>query len=278
MTVTRRRSAVLGARRLAAGAFFALALTGLLAAGGGCRGDRSAKRPRQFFPDMDQQARYEAQAKSDFFADGRTMRLPVAGTIAWGFSPRPDDPDRRWLNIENNAVATGVNPDGTYVQRIPVRDVLGIAADQPLTPQHVETLIRAGEKKYNTLCIVCHGGLGDGQGLVGQQWSYVLPSFHDPKYLPGGEKDQDGYVFHTIRNGVANTPGVMPPLKMPSYSDRVSTKEAWAVVAYFRALQRTRDGRLRDVPEALHAELLRTRGAIAPTQPTTPPAPQEPTP
>ena len=63
----------------------------------------------------------------------------------------------------------------------------------------------------------------------------------------------------SIRNGVANTPGALPALRMPGYAERISERDAWAIVAYLRALQATRQGELADVPEARRRELINTR-------------------
>src|SRR5690606_25558390 len=69
------------------------ALAGLAAVlgAGGCRGERSDHPPRQFFPDMDDQQRWNPQSQSPFFADGRTMRPRVEGAVAFGRAPDPSD-------------------------------------------------------------------------------------------------------------------------------------------------------------------------------------------
>lgn len=221
-----------------------VALVGLaatLAALAGCRGERSNKPPRQFLPDMDDQPKYKAQAESEFFADGRTMRDIDPRAVAFGrtgqvaYSPVSDDPDaitpqtiqrqRADLLRADDAYYRGVDGEGNYVRLIP--------ASIPVSDQ----LLRRGRERFDIYCSVCHGVAGDGMGMVGQQWSYPIPSFHQDQYRQGGEKGQDGYLFHVIRNGVPNAPGVQPPLKMPSYADRVSERDAWAIVAYLRALQ-----------------------------------------
>src|SRR5579862_6726173 len=50
----------------------------------GCRGDREDKPPHQFIPDMDDSPKFKPQTESPFFADGRAMRQPVEGTVAFG--------------------------------------------------------------------------------------------------------------------------------------------------------------------------------------------------
>lgn len=224
-----------------------IALAGLaavLAALAGCRGERSDKPPRQFLPDMDDQPKYKAQAESGFFADNRTMRVPDPRSVPFGrtgqvaFSPVSDDPDaltpsviqrqRADLARLDDAFYRGLNADGSYAEFIPP----SVTVDR--------ALLARGRERFDIYCSVCHGVTGNGLGPVGQQWSYPIPTYHQDQYRPGGEKGQDGYLFHVIRNGVPNAPGVQPPMKMPAYADRVSERDAWAIVAYIRALQVSR--------------------------------------
>lgn len=272
-------------------------------AGAGCRGDRSSKRPRQFFPDMDNQPKYKAQDRSTFFHDyteeghhgqpgqafGRTMREPVSGSIAFGYKPftaslagvdfaqrarllKADEEvyegRQSVLDADGNPVR---NEDGSqrfvYVERMPIERILGVETSDPAFPAEFGRFIALGEKKFNIYCIVCHGGTGDGQGTVGVRWSYPLPSWHTEQYKHGGEKGQDGYFFHTINHGVPNVGENPPyPLKMPSYGSKVSETEAWAIVAYVRALQRSANAPLNAVPERERLELERSRGASSVSQ------------
>jgi mono/diheme cytochrome c family protein len=50
----------------------------------GCRGQVSKTPPRRLVDDMVWQPKYRAESKSTFFADGRAMRPPVAGTVPIG--------------------------------------------------------------------------------------------------------------------------------------------------------------------------------------------------
>ncbi len=56
---------------------------------GGCRGDRTDKPPRQFFPDMDDQPKKKAQSETEFFADGMSQRPLVEGVRPLLGSRRP---------------------------------------------------------------------------------------------------------------------------------------------------------------------------------------------
>lgn len=264
----RRHRAIQASRHRA----IALGCVALCAALAGCRGERSDNPPRQFFPDMDDQPKSKAQSASGFFPDGRSMREPVRGAVAFGAKPFAEavagvDFSRRgeYLKVDER-LFTGAEPvldaddkavlDETgqprvvYLERTPIEAVLGVRKSDPDFSTRYEELLALGEKKFNIYCIVCHGGTGDGRGTVGVRWSYPLPTFHDPKYYPGGEKGQDGYIFHTIRHGVPNLGENVPyPLKMPSYAGKISEKEAWAIVEHFRVLQRAASSPIDAVPE-----------------------------
>src|SRR6516165_3044615 len=59
-------------------------LTAVVVSQMGLRGTVSDRRPLMLIPDMDFQPRYDAQAASPFFKDGRAMRTPPAGTVPFG--------------------------------------------------------------------------------------------------------------------------------------------------------------------------------------------------
>ena len=235
----------------------------------GCRGERTSERPRQFFPGMDDQPKFTAQGETEFYADHRMMRDPVPGVVPFGRRADTHDdwvaPDERRADLlrENDRVYRGLNDDGSYVDVIPVAEVLDLPNGETPSPAQVRAMIERGQDRYNIFCITCHGGSGDGDGMVGQLWATPIPSYHQEQYMPGGEKGQDGYIFHVIRNGLANTPGTLPALRMPAYGERVSERDAWAIVAYLRTLQATRNGTLADVPEAQRRELIQARGATS---------------
>ncbi len=230
---------------------FALALLAASTALVGCRGDRSDNPPRQFLPDLDDQLRYEPQGTSRFFTEyvdhetgesyGRTMREPVAGTVPFGNEPYAatvmgvDFSDRADYLREDDAYYRGKNADGSFVEKIPV----------PVTLE----LLDLGEAQFNIYCRVCHGGLGEGNGMVAERWSTPIPTYHQPQYMAGGEKGTDGFLFHTARNGVPNPGGGKAyEFKMRGYATKISVEETWAIVAYIRTLQAMRSGALHDLP------------------------------
>lgn len=232
---------------------------------GACRGERSDAPPREFFPGMDDQQRWDPQEETDFYADHRVAREPVAGTVPFGWWAHASDEGRSQFLAESDTVYRGVDGQGGYLARAPIEELF----EGEVSASSVADLIARGRERFDIYCSACHGKTGAGDGMVGRRWSNPMPSFHTEAYQPGGEKGQDGYIFHTIRNGLPNAPGALPALKMPSYADRVTVEEAWAIVSYIRALQKTQSGGLRDVPEAAQEGLLATRGAAIRSQETT---------
>jgi len=237
-----------------------LALASVLAAAPlGCRGDRSDKRPRQFFPDMDDSPKFKPQTRTDFFADGRAARPPVDGTVAFGPFPFASQTvgTREWsgafLAERADALGTdsvrvvGLTASGQYVERIP------IAVDA--------SLLERGAERFNIYCAACHGYGGDGQGAVGVRWAAPVPSFLDPKYADASlDTGKDGYLFHIARNGLQHPDG---RYRMPGYGHALSVRDTWAVVAHIRALQESADNEIDDLPEGERRRLLDEQGRAA---------------
>jgi len=228
----------------------------------GCRGDREDAPPRQFFPDLDNQLKWTPQSGSEFFSDGRTMRQQPKGTVAFGvtsFYPSEADgdwskpyADKREALLKNDSlVYQATDMDGKVINTIPV----------PVTVD----LIELGRTKFNIYCSVCHGYQGEGNGQVGIQWATPVANFHDVKYKKpdpatpgGGELYKDGHLFRVGMFGLYDVSGAQ---KMPGYSHGLSAREGWAVVAYIRALQATREGTVNDVPDGERPNLEKSKAA-----------------
>ncbi len=186
-----------------------------LSAGGCFRNAPSEKPPLHVNPNMDDQPKYNAQAKSRFFADGATMRVPPAGTVARGFL-RDDD-----------IYFTG-KMDTTPVAKSPV----------PTTMQ----LLQRGQERFTIFCSPCHGRLGDGKGIMMQRGYVPPPSFHEDRI----RNFADGQIFDVVTNGIRN---------MPSYRFQIPVEDRWAIIAYLRALQRSQNARLDDIPQEFRGTL-----------------------
>ena len=196
---------------------YLLVVAGVLAIMG-FRGEISRKPPLRLFPDMDDQSKYKPQGTSEFFADGRTDRLPVTGADARG--ELKDDPFFHFgkESLDSESWSTGFPMEVTV------------------------ELIDHGQKKYAIYCIACHGGTGDGNGVTKFRGMTIISTYHDDRLrnMPEGE------IFNTVTNGIR---------LMGSYKDKLSEYDRWAVIAYMRVLQRAQNARAEDVPEANRGEL-----------------------
>lgn len=139
-------------------------------------------------------------SESNFFADGRSARTFVAGTVPQT-ALASDDPQ-----------VTGKDASGAFVTTLPVP----VSAD----------LVRRGQERFEIYCTVCHGldGRGDGKAIA---FNFPKP----PDLLSDTIKAlPDGQIFDVISNGKGN---------MLSYAYRVKAADRWAVIAYLRAMQLT---------------------------------------
>lgn len=185
----------------------ACALLGaLLGAVAGCRGQTSAEPPILPLRNMADQDRYDPQSESKFFADGRTMRMPVAGTVSRERELDPELADGRLAD------------DSGYVIEVPKAVAAGFGG--------ADAMLARGHERYDIYCRPCHDGTGEGKGMVITRaaWQPAPPSFHQDRI----RQMPDGQLFATISRGVR---------MMPSYGSRMPLEDRWAVVSYVRALQ-----------------------------------------
>ncbi len=189
--------------------FFIVALLGGMVLSG-CRGSISDKPPVHINQNMDVMERYDPQAASPFFADGRTMRPPVPGTVARG------------MLKDDTRFHLGLEADGSYVQGIPV------AITQ-------EFALR-GRERYDIYCAVCHGKAGDGQGIVMTGgYGFAPVGYHNDRL----RQIEDGYLYDLITNGIRT---------MPAYGQQIPVADRWAIVAYVHILQRSQNATEGDIP------------------------------
>lgn len=196
----------------------------------GFRGTTSEKPPLEVFPDMDRQAKYKPQGENSFFQDGRNDRPIPENTVARGnfldyqevFSPDFED-----SRLGDTAYRKGKNPDGSFYEGF------------PLEVSH--QLMEKGRKKYGIFCAVCHGAAGDGKGVT-SDYGVLATSYHDDRL----RNESEGYLFDVIMNGK----GLMYGLQ-----DRLNPEEAWAIVLYVRALQRSQQADAEDVPAGKRKEM-----------------------
>lgn len=165
--------------------------------------------------DMHDQPVLEAYEVSDFFADGRADREPIVGTVARG--QLREDP----------AYYTGVVGD-SFVAEIPI-----IVS---------KALLQRGRQRYDIFCSPCHDRAGNGQGMIVRRGFKQPASFHEARL-----RDQPvGYFFDVMSRGFG---------EMSSYAPLVSHEDRWAIAAYIRALQYSRNVPLRELDPADRARI-----------------------
>lgn len=175
--------------------------------------------PEWAFPGMKYQPKLRPQAASNFFADGRADREPVAHTVARG------------MLREDDALYAGKDANGQWVKGFPA----AITVDQKF--------LEHGRERFTIYCQPCHGVLGDGQGMTSKYGMGSLlanGNFHKTERIL---QMSEGQIYNTITHGSENK--VMYP-----YADKLTPEERWAVVAYVRALQRAQKGSVGDVTDA----------------------------
>jgi len=193
-----RRHSCLPAGTLAGALLFAVCLTG-------CR------------QDMQDQPKYIPLRPSSFFADGRSERPLVEGTVARGH-----------LDADT-AFYTGKIGDKP-VDAFPF----------PITRE----VLNRGQERYNIYCSPCHDRLGYGNGMIARRgFNHPPPqSYHIDRL----RQAPVGYFFDVITNGLG---------AMPDYAAQIEPRDRWAIVAYVRVLQLSQNASLNDVPAEARAGL-----------------------
>lgn len=210
----------------------------------GYQGQRRPVPAIEFFSDMKRQDKVKPQKPSSFFADGRAARLPVDGTIPMGYDI-PGHPMQN-SNVPKDSISSplGDFSAGTdYLNTGKMGDQWGTGIPIPVSAE----MIKRGQEVYTINCSVCHGATGQGNGITSKYGLVGIANYHQDKYrtMP------DGQIFNTITHGY-NT--------MMSYGDKVTVKDRWAIITYIRALQRSQNARIDDVPKDQRAALVADLG------------------
>jgi mono/diheme cytochrome c family protein len=174
----------------------------LLAAAGALAGcERTMK-------DMYTQPRLGPDAASPLWADGKGSRPPPPGSLP---------------------IAMGDLAKTSSGRRGRDELVARAAADAARTPPAADpALLRRGQSRYGIYCAPCHSSVGDGDGMIARRGFPHPPSFHQARLRDA----PDRHFFDVITQGYG---------AMPSYADRVTPQDRWAIVAYIRALQLSQD-------------------------------------
>jgi len=167
--------------------------------------------------DMQDQPKFRPFRPTTFFADGRSQRPLVPGTVARG-------------RLDEDVLLCRGTVDGKPAEVFPF-------------PVTAEVLAR-GRERYDIFCSPCHGRVGDGDGTVVERGMRRPESFHSERM----RKAPPGRIFDAITNGF----GVQY-----DFADRIPVEDRWAIVAYVRALQRSQAASLADAPPEAREKLTR---------------------
>ena len=171
----------------------ALAAAALL---GGCR------------QDMHNQPKFIPLRESDFYADHRSARPLVDGTVARG-------------HLDSDELLTTGKVNGQDATEFP----------WPVTSQ----MMARGRERFDIYCSPCHDRTGSGDGMIVRRGYRRPPSFHIERL----RQAPVGHFFDVMTNGFG---------AMPDYREQVPVPDRWAIVAYIRALQASQHATLDDVP------------------------------
>lgn len=198
------------------------------------RASPSPNRPIHIIQDMDIQAKFKPQTLNPIYADQRAMRPEVVGAVARGETFLD-------THLENGVV------DGGWATSLPD----AVARD-------LETVER-GRQRYNIYCAPCHGWNGAGNGPVNQRALELMNNADGPPdgtswtqarnlHDPGWSEQPIGQIYNTITNGKNS---------MAGYGSQVVVADRWAIALYVKALQRSQNATLQDVPADQRSELNR---------------------
>jgi mono/diheme cytochrome c family protein len=165
--------------------------------------DRDRKHPGwDYFPDMAYSNAYETYSPNSVYEDGKTMQVPVEGTISRDALPF--------------AYGTSTNE----------RTRAGRELKNPLdnNPENLER----GKQVYGVFCASCHGNQGDGKGHLVSSGVYKYPV----RTIVSDQmrKRPDGELYHTITLGF----GVMG-----AHGFMIQPEDRWSTIHYVRELQKT---------------------------------------
>ncbi len=165
--------------------------------------------------DMHDQPKFIPLRESEFFADHRSARPLVEGTVARG-------------DVEGDDLLYTGKADGQDSTVFPF----------PVTWD----VMTRGHERFDIFCSPCHGRTGNGDGMVVRRGFRAPPSLHVDRL----REAPAGHFFDVITNGFG---------AMPDYKQQVPVRDRWAIIAYIRALQASTAGNVADVPPEKRGEI-----------------------
>jgi len=181
---------------------------------------------------MQDQPKAKPYRSSSFFKDGLASRPPVAGTVPRG-----------WLRADKE-LYTGKKANATSSPNASTSPVVTTPAASASASQVAaaypddvdkfpfpitQEILNRGQERFEIFCSVCHGMTGEGDGMIVRRGFRKPPSYYEQRL----REAPVGHFFDVITNGWG---------AMPSAAAQVPVQDRWAIIAYVRALQLTREG------------------------------------
>ncbi|MDQ1470761.1 MAG: hypothetical protein QOJ99_2241 [Bryobacterales bacterium] len=177
--------------------------------------------------DMQDQPKYKPQRPSEFFADGRSGRPELEGTVARGEMQ------------EDSAFYSGRDEKGDDIAGFP------IAVDK--------AFIQRGQERYDIYCAPCHGRIGNGLGMVVRRGFKAPPSYHIDRL----RNAPVGHFYDVISNGYG---------AMLNYAAQIQPRDRWAIIAYIRALQYSENANVNDLSADVRSKVPAVGAPLTPEQ------------
>ncbi|HXH67281.1 MAG TPA: cytochrome c [Candidatus Limnocylindrales bacterium] len=167
----------------------------------------------------------DSTLRQDMANQPRQNPLSPSDFFADGRSERP--------TVENTVARGSIQDDSLFVPKD------SNAFPLPLT----EELLERGQQRYGIFCTPCHGIQGDGMGMVAVRGMKHPPSYHQERL----RNVPNGYLYDVVTNGFG---------AMYGYSSQIPPRDRWAIVAYLRALQLSRNAPVGQLPADLREKLM----------------------
>ncbi len=133
--------------------------------------------------------------------------------------------------------------DNTVAHGSIQEDVLFVPKDSNAFPLPLtKELLERGQQRYTIFCTPCHGLQGDGMGMVAMRGMKHPPSYHQDRL----RNVPVGYLYDVVTNGFG---------AMYGYSSQIPPRDRWAIIAYVRALQLSRNAPVSELPADLQEKL-----------------------
>jgi len=158
--------------------------------------------------DMHDQPKFIPLRESGFYADHRSARPIIEGTVARG-------------HLDDDELLDTGKANGQDAAEFP----FAVTAE----------VMARGQERYNIFCAPCHDRIGRGNGMVVRRGYRQPPSFHIDRL----RQAPVGHFFDVMTNGFG---------AMPDYRAQVPARDRWAIIAYIRALQLSEHTTLDAVP------------------------------